>query len=263
MSSAAMACALSGPALMPDVCSAQIAADYATNPTYAGGWSAGQNGGFGFGAWSFNGTDVVPGTLQAMSSASAIGRAWTLFNTNSSSGLANAGRSITGGLLSGQTFETVIQNPGANNFFRGFDILFTSGPDNNVPGDNTAALRLSVFNYGTQFWNINDTGSTATPLSAPITAVAGMRLDLTLTSATTYSLTMTPLNGAGAYSHSGTLAGPITWVDYREWDTASSGPNDAANNFGISYMTIVPEPGSLSLIAVGAGGLLWFRRRRG
>ena len=32
-----------------------IAADYATKATYAGGWSAGQNGGYGFGAWSFNG----------------------------------------------------------------------------------------------------------------------------------------------------------------------------------------------------------------
>jgi hypothetical protein len=261
---AAMVCALSGAtAMMTGVCSAQIvASDHATDPTYAGGWSAGQNGGSGFGAWSFNGTDVVPGTLQEMSSASAIGMAWTLFNTNSSSGLANAGRSITGGLLPGQTLETVIQNPGANNFYRGFDILFTSGPDNNASGNNTAALRLSVFNYGTQFWNINDTGSTATPLSAPTTAVAGMRVDLTLTSATTYSLTMTPLNGAGAYSHNGTLAGPITWVDYREWDTASSGPSDGANNFGISYMTIsVPEPSGLALIGLGVGGLLFLRRR--
>jgi hypothetical protein len=264
-SGAAMVCALSGAtAMMTGVCSGQIvASDYATNPTYAGGWSAGQNGGSGFGAWSFDGTDVVPGTLQAMSAASAIGTAWTLFNTNSSSGLANAGRSITGGLLPGQTFETVIQNPGANNFYRGFDILFTSGPTNNVGGNNAAALRLSVFNYGTQFWNINDTGSTATPLSAPTTAAAGMRVDLTLTSATTYSLTMTPLNGSGAYSHNGTFAGPISWVDYREWDTASSGPSDAANNFGISYMTVsVPEPSSLALIGLGFGGLVFFRRRK-
>src|SRR5689334_18540015 len=105
---AALACAVSSAAvaaLLPSVCSGQTA-DFATNPTYAGGWAAGQNGGSGFGAWSFNGTDVTPGTLQAMSSAQAIGRAWTLFTTNSSSGLANAGRSITGGLLPGQTFET-------------------------------------------------------------------------------------------------------------------------------------------------------------
>ena len=56
ISGAAIACAVTGvTAMMPGVSSAQIAADFATNPTYAGGWSAGQNGGYGFGAWSFDG----------------------------------------------------------------------------------------------------------------------------------------------------------------------------------------------------------------
>src|SRR5436190_6567660 len=99
MSSAAMACALSAAtAMMPGVCSGQVAADYATDPTYSGGWAAGQNDGYGFGAWSFNGTDPTPaGTYQAMSSSSPIGTAWTLMTHSSGSGLANAGRGITGG----------------------------------------------------------------------------------------------------------------------------------------------------------------------
>src|SRR6267154_4920378 len=110
MSSAAMACALSATtAIMPGVCSGQLAADYATDPTYSGGWAAGQNGGYGFGAWSFNGTDPTPpGTYQAMSSSSVIGRAWTLATHSDTTGLANAGRGIVGGLQVGQTFETVI-----------------------------------------------------------------------------------------------------------------------------------------------------------
>src|SRR5213082_1906386 len=113
MSSAAMACALSAAtAMMPGVCSGQSAADYATNPTYSGGWAAGQNGGYGFGAWSFNGTDPTPpGQYQAMSSSSPIGTAWTLMTHANNTGLANAGRGINGGLLPGQTFETVIDNP--------------------------------------------------------------------------------------------------------------------------------------------------------
>src|SRR5437868_6570180 len=81
MSSAAMACALSAAtAIIPSVCSGQpFAADYATDPTYNGGWAAGQNAGSGFGALSFNGTDPTPaGTYQDMSSSSVIGRAWTL-----------------------------------------------------------------------------------------------------------------------------------------------------------------------------------------
>src|SRR5882762_9447942 len=112
-SGTAMACALSAAtAMMPGVCSGLTAADYATDPTYSGGWAAGQNGGYGFGAWSFNGTDPTPpGTYQAMSSSSPIGTSWTLATHANNTGLANAGRAINGGLLLGQTFETVIDNP--------------------------------------------------------------------------------------------------------------------------------------------------------
>src|SRR5262249_25645979 len=110
-SSAAMACALSGAtALMTGISSAQIvASDHATDPAYAGGWAAGQNGGSGFGAWSFNGTDATPaGVYQGMTGSSPIGTAWTLFTHDIHTGLANAGRAINGGLQVGQTFETVI-----------------------------------------------------------------------------------------------------------------------------------------------------------
>lgn len=266
LSNAAMACALSAAtAMVTGVSSAQIiASDYATDPAYAGGWAAGQNAGSGFGAWSFNGTDPTPaGTYQGMTSSSSIGTAWTLFNHANNSGLANAGRSILGGLQTGDTFETTLQNPTAYHFYRGFDMLFTSGPDNNAPGANAAALRLSVFQYGGNNWNINDAGSADTGLSSSITGAAGVKLDLTLNSPTTYTLTLTPLNGAPAYTHSGTLAGPISYVDYRLWDGASGGPNDVANNFEISGMTVsVPEPTTFALIGLGAAGLAFLRRRK-
>ncbi|HZV33770.1 MAG TPA: PEP-CTERM sorting domain-containing protein [Verrucomicrobiae bacterium] len=265
MSNTAIACALSAAtAMVTGVCSGQIAYDSANNPVYSGGWSAGQNGGFGFGAWSFNGTDATPaGTYQGMTSSSSLGTAWTLFTHSTSSGLANAGRSINGGLQAGQTFETIFQNPTAYHFYRGFDMLFTSGPDNNPPGANAASLRLSVFQYGGNNWNINDTGSVGTGYSSSITGAAGVKLDLTLTSATSYTLTMTPLNGGAVYSHSGTLAGPVDYVDYRLWDGASGGPNDVANNFEISSMAVnVPEPSTLALIGLGSAGLLFLRRRK-
>src|SRR5438067_195504 len=75
MSSAAMACAVSaGTAMMPGICSGQVASDSATDPDYSGGWAAGQNGGSGFGAWSFNGTDPTPaGLYQAITTTSPIG----------------------------------------------------------------------------------------------------------------------------------------------------------------------------------------------
>ena len=73
---------------------------------------------------------------------------------------------------------------------------------------------------------------------------------------------LTSLNGGSTYGHSGTLAGPISWVGYRLWDGASAGPNDVANNFEISSMTIsVPEPSALVLVGFGSG-FLFLRRRK-
>jgi hypothetical protein len=253
------------------VCSGQITAyDSASNPTYAGGWSAAQNGGSGFGAWSFNGTTDTngvadPGGQQVMSSSQPIGTAWTLFNLGSApagSGLSNVGRAINGGLGVGQTFETVICNPTAYHFYGGYDILFYSGTDNLPGGNNNAALRASVFNYGGSSWGINDSGAHSTPLTSATTGASGMKLDLYLTSANSYSLTMTPLNGATPYTLQGTLSGPIDYVNYRLYDGKSAGPADAANNFGISYMEVVPEPSTFALIGLGMSGLWIFRRRK-
>jgi hypothetical protein len=262
----AVACAVAGAStmMMNSNCSAGtfIVADYATNSTYNAGWSAGQNGGYGLGAWSFDGsvsgmtnniyTNGIPnpGAQQTMSSGSAIGTAWTLFNvaTNPISGgpgLSDVGRAIpeAGGLQPGQTFHTVIQNPTAYHYYGGFDILFYNGTNNLPAGDNVAALRLSVFNYVVSHWTINDTGRTPVPsLTSTVTGAAGMAIDLTLTSPTNYSLTMTPLgNPTAAYAQTGTLVTtnlPINWVNYRLWNGQSSGPNDTAENFEISSMTI-------------------------
>jgi hypothetical protein len=252
------------------VCSGQIAYDSASNPTYAGGWAAGQNGGSGFGAWSFNGTSTPagvadPGGQQVMSSSQPIGRAWTMFNLGSApsgSGLSDVGRAINGGLGIGQTFETVICNPTAYHFYGGYDLLFYSGTDNLPGGNNNAAIRVSIFNYGGSAWGVNDPGATTTPLNAATTGAAGMKLDLTVTSATTYALTLTSLNGAPVYSQNGTLSGPINYVNYRLYDGQSAGPTDAANNYGISYMEVVPEPSTFALIGLGMSGLWIFRRRK-
>lgn len=276
ISGAAIACAVTGAtAMMPNIGAAQVAYDTATDSTYSGGWSTGQNAGYGFGAWSFDQTQNPDNSFatsgqQGMSSAQSIGTAWTLFNLSSSGGLANAGRAITagGGLQVGQTFETVIQNPSAYAgyyTYRGFDLLFTSGTDNDAPGDNTSAIRASVFDYynSSQNWTINDAGGKHnTSFTGPTTAAQGVRIDLTLDSATAYSLTMTPLNGATPYTLNGTYTGPIDYVNFRLYNTVSSGLNDTADNFGISYMEVVPEPATLSLIGLGTAGLLFLRRRK-
>ncbi len=253
---------------MPNNGAAQIALDQASNSIYGSGWSAGQNGGYGFGAWSFDGTSGGGG--QEMSSAGAIGTAWTLFTTTTGSGISDVGRAITagGGLGVGQTFQTVIQNPTSYHYFGGFDILFLNATDNNGAGVNTAVLRAGAFdsayyNPGT-LWSANDNGggSYNTTLSGPTTGAAGVQIDLTLNSATAYTLTMTALNGGGTYMYNGSYSGPINYVNFRLYDgVGSTGPNDVADNYGISYMEVVPEPASMALVGLGLAGLAFFRRK--
>ena len=288
---AAIACATGATAIMPNTGTAQTAYDSAGNSTYSSGWSAGQNGGSGFGAWSFDGTTDPsgtsnPGDQQEKSSAGAIGTAWTLYNLPESAGqgtgISDVGRTIneTGGLQVGQTFETVVQNPsvwyGSYNpsayggGYTGWDILFGNATDNNASGDNTSAIRAQVFNYfnASQNWAINDSTYSAhslkTSMTGPTTAADGVRIDLTLTSATTYQLTMTPLNGAASYTSDSTYSGPINYINYRLYNTPSSGASDVADNYGISYMEIqaAPEPASVALFGLGLGGFLFLRRKK-
>lgn len=253
-------------------CAAQtlVAADYATNSTYLSGWSAGQNGGNGFGAWSFDGTTSTmtnnvytngipdPGDQQAISSGSAIGTAWTLFNTTANPspagpGISDVGRAITepGGLQPGQTLEVVLQNPSVFHYFRGWDILCLNGTDNYPAGQpadpSVSAIRTQLFdsafyNPGTN-WSISDgNGSLPTTLYSGSTAAAGMKYDLTLTSTNTYVITLTPLsNPSAAYSQSGPLTTnlPINYVNFRLYFGPTTGPNDPADNLEISSMTII------------------------
>jgi hypothetical protein len=274
-------CALAGATtLLAGSASAQIAADYATNSIYASGWAAGQNGGSGFGPWSFDSTGLPKtgsGPQQEMTGGAPIGTSWTLFNLGSApggAGISNVGRAIPepGGLQPGQTFETVIDNPTAYHYYGGFDILFLNGTDNNPGGDNASALRLTVFGYGSgedTAWTVTDGspyGSTTTPLIFTNTAAAGMKIDFTMVTTNSYSLTMTPLNGTSPYTLTGTLANtslnnntssnvtelPINWVNYRLWNGKSAGSNDLTENFEISSMTIEGLPVNIQTAGTNA-----------
>jgi hypothetical protein len=262
-----------------------IAADYATNPTYAGGWTTNQNGGYGFGAWSFDGTTSTmtnnvytngipdPGAQQAISTNSAIGTAWTLYNATANPppagpGISDVGRAITepGGLQPGQTLEVVLQNPSVFHYFRGWDILCLNGTDNYPAGEpadpNVSAIRTQLFdsafyNPGTN-WSISDgNGSLPTTLYAGTTAAAGMKYDLTLTSTNTYLITLTPLsNPSAAYTQTGPLTTnlPINYVNFRLYFGPSTGPNDPADNLEISSMTIIGL--TLNIQLAGANAIL-------
>ena len=91
------------------MCYAQLAANRAIDPVYTDGWQAGDNGGFGFGPWNFDGTytSMVQQTMNSTSPYNQLGNAWTLFNPDASepppametgTDIGQAGRAIIGNL---------------------------------------------------------------------------------------------------------------------------------------------------------------------
>ncbi|SPE51744.1 exported hypothetical protein [Verrucomicrobia bacterium] len=274
---AAAACAVAGATtLLNGNCSAQtvVAADYATNSTYAAGWSAGQNGGYGFGAWSMDYTEAtspIEADIDRTSPLDPFGVAWTLYNPegtlptagNSPGGqcvnpptgtdISRAGRAIPGGLQPGETFSTIFANPATRTFYRGYTIVFSNGGDNIQYGGAGTMLSVGTFEYFTYGrWyasgtNAFNNGYTGTTLFDTDTSTNGIQLDVTVTSTNSYHLVMTPLNNpTNTFSQDGGFAtnGPITWVTYQLYNTdsdfyptvATCGPDPT--DFYIKSMTI-------------------------
>ena len=247
-----MACAVWGATTMlGGLGYAQIAADYATDPTYAGGWSAGQNGGVGFTAWNFNGTggSAIQQGMDSSSPYNQLGLAWTLFNPMGrpqGTDLAEAGRGFAA-LQVGQTLSTVFENPTNRYFFRGYSIKFVSGTNNVYSGSAGSVERLAAFmfdyypydtNLGT--WEIGDGGGNSYSSLSDTNTAAGTRFDFTLTGPDDYQITMTPLNNPGlAFTTTGTLknSGPINWIQFEMYDAASD-PANSATDFYVRSITI-------------------------
>jgi hypothetical protein len=247
----AVTCAVAGAAtLFNGNSSAQpfIAADYATNSTYAADWSAGQNGGYGFGAWSMNGTEATSPIEAAMDRTSPydpFGVAWTLYNPEGSipaadspgtqcvnlptgTDISRAGRALpNGGLRPGDTFSTVIANPTCRKFFRGYTIVLSTGADNIMYGAMGQQVTVGTFDYFTYGKWYTSHGTTT--LFDTDTSTNGLKVDITLTSTNTYHVVMMPLgNPAMAYSVDGTMEnkglteqGVVNWVTYQLYNTDS------------------------------------------
>jgi hypothetical protein len=281
------------------MCYAQIAFDNASDPVYNDGWQAGDNGGVGFGPWNFDGTyttmppnqQAIDNGLKAGGTGSApfndIGRSWTLFNPlgpipgpepppDEGTDISQAGRAIPGGLQPGRTVRLIVDNPTERNFFRGYTVRFNTGGGNTVyAGVPQSRLAVGTFEYFTNGqWYATGTGGN--PSLFDTDTDAGMQIDFSLTGADTYSLKMTPLDNPGiAFSKNGTLegTGTIDWIELEHFNTDSdfypttiAGIAPQATDFYIRSMAIVvPEPGTTSMVVVGAAafaGLAGARLRK-
>jgi hypothetical protein len=283
----AMACAAVGASSIPaGVCSAQVvlASDSATDPAYADGWQAGDNGGTGLGAWNFTGTYNTPvgQSMDGTSIHNQLGLAWTLYNaegpafgnSNPPEGtdISQAGRGIPT-LLPGHTVSVVIDNPTERRFFRGYTVRFNTGGGNTVfEGVPRSRMAVGTFEYGTNGkWYAS--GSGGDPNLFDTDTDAGMRIDFTLTGEDTFNLVMTPLdNPTLAFTKSGTLegGGPIDWIEFELYNTDSDFfPTPAATGQGATdfyirsiEVTGIPEPSAAAIVGALAAAGLAMRRRR-
>jgi hypothetical protein len=255
----AAACTIGGATAFASAMSyaATLAFDTATDAAYDDGWQAGDNGGFGFGPWNFDGTFTnnpaggadLPDqgnqqTTDIFSAPNDLGRAWTMFNHNGSAvgtpnppqggtDISRAGRAIPGALQPGDTIHVVIDNPTERRFFRGYTLRFNTGGANICyggdncstpafdPGSVTTRMAVGTFEYFTYGKWFSTDGS---PTLFDTDTHHGLRVDFTLTGANTFNLKMTPLdNPAISYSDTGTLngTGPINWVQLEFYNTDS------------------------------------------
>jgi hypothetical protein len=232
----------------------QLAQDAATDPVYADGWQAGDNGGTGFEPWNFDGSYDSPvqhGVDTApFDTFNNIGTAWKLFNpvvegAGGQRDIARAGRGFAP-LQVGQTLRVVVDNPGESErlFFRGYFVRFNSrggipgggnicyGGAECTPGtapESKAVLQMfDYFTYGQ--WGIDDGDNDPNepedffiPLFDTDTD-DGMQIDMTITGTDTYQMTIDPLGTAATHTETGVLRSPgmpIDWLEFTFFNTQS------------------------------------------
>jgi hypothetical protein len=237
--------------------------------------------------WNFD-TDFLPpdeGPQHRMdgvppatpSTFNAFETAWTLYNTSGPPGgdVARAGRGFEP-LQVGQTVRVVFDNPIDRRFFRGYFVRFNSR--NGEPGGGSLCYAGSACSFGTTptpklglqmfeylsygQWGVVDRNPMPDPtdpddinmftfatLFDEDTAEMGAQLDLEITGADTYKLTLTPLaDPAAAYTQSGLLltpGEPIDWLEFTFFNTATT-PDVDTDFFIRSIEVLGPAPDGVS-----------------
>ena len=242
-----------------------LGSDSASDVAYNGGWTAGSNGGTGFGAWSFVtspggnkgnfvGTSANNGDGDGNSSGdiNTANRAWGIWANGG--GEIYAVRPFTGGALAvGQTLTIDMDN--------GF---IDSG---GVVGVRLTSSLTTLTNATREFeFRFVGGNSTYDVISNPNQSSTlgftdgGLNLVFQLTSATTYSLSVTRFHDTASpvvWNTTGTLVSgnPILGLALRNQNAGSNSQRDGFFN----SISLTPEPASLSMLALG---LLVLRRHK-
>lgn len=255
---------------------AVVAWDGASDPAYADGWQAGDNGGTGFLPWQFENlydpASAARLTAQFVATNTfvdipASGPAWGQGSDNRPfyNATATAIRPLAAPLETGQTLSFKLDNP----VLDPLDRRDVSGMVVRLFNDEEEA-KFALFaqsNFQAAHWTIYDLDRNGvdTGLSTTDTAGGGLRFSLTLTGPETYELTLDPLDGAAPVALTGTLLRPglpVTQLRFVIYGNGSA--TDGSRELYVNNLSIVPEPSML--LALGAGWLFTatrpLRRRR-
>jgi hypothetical protein len=284
------------------VCYALSAADNASDPVYADGWQAGDNGGFGFTPWNFDSAyvyngihynyaytgikaidDGLQGGTHFSNPFNNIGRAWTIATGPEvpDDGAPHIGRGFDP-LQVGQTLEVVFDNPTKRAFFKGYFVRLNGGTGGlygnicnqgngctpgGTPVPMTELRTFEYFSYGQ--WSVVDDAQISTGVFDTNTAAAGAVLSVTRTGVDTYDMTLDSLGGGADFSASRTFktaGAPVEWIEFvfLNPETDSGTPPTEATDFYISSMSIstIPEPSSAALLLGAVASLGLGRGRR-
>jgi hypothetical protein len=236
-----------------------VAEDNAGSAPYADGWQTGDNGGSGFAPWVLNmggygASHTIDNGPAANNDLGAP--AWVMANT-SAYGSSDAVRPFLSPLSIGQTFSVDVDSPaffGAG--YGGWVVRLRSASGEEV---GIGAFRNTPFgSTGSEpVFIADDEGFPIATTVPATTAQSGLNIAVTLTSASTYDLAISDLDGAPLYSDSGRtlkFGDVIDRVQLLFYSNPGGG-------FNVNNLSIVPEPATGALLLVGVGGLLLGRIR--
>lgn len=244
---------------------ASLASDNEGDAAYASGWAPGSNGGTGWGSgWTFRdqtnliltATDSSHGWFVANSTNnnsttgdadhdgdinSANNKAWGLYS-NAAGKDVYAVRSFDGALGIGQTFKFDMDNGSiASSQVVGVRLL-TSASDITFRD-----WELRFVGGGTNY-TLVDAAGTGNNTGIPFTR-EGLHVAFTLTSASTYSATISSILTGQTVTDTGTLAlgsAPILGFALKNQEAGAGSAADAYFN----NIAVVPEPATLSLLGL-------------
>jgi hypothetical protein len=240
---------------------ALIASDNAGTANYPGGtWTAGSNGGSGFGAWSlpgssgsdgFNGNFIGVGeNLPNYSSLYSGGVAFSIYAGNNDGGegaFQDALRPFSTVMAVGDTFTHSI-GFSFDNGNKGFDLY--SGTD--------GTGQVFNFNIGGGSYSWTDGGSAAMT-TFPGIRENGVVIDFSFTlTPTGFNYTIGSAQDAGLTQSGSIAAAGIGSVKYY---ISGAGGGDPGNLY-FNNLEVVPEPSTYALLTLGALALGGYAARR-